>query len=78
MSRTYTWIGDDCPPEWERVGTIDVADPADVARARDRCLRIGTIYDGRTGSVAEPCTCDVYRERYDDVDPERGEGPVTL
>ncbi len=59
----YTWIGDDCPPDWERVGQIDVADPADVSWARDREYRIGRIYDGGTRSVAEPCAADVYREK---------------
>lgn len=58
----YTWIGDDHPPNWRCVGSIDVADPADTATARDRCLRIGGIYDGRTESVAEPCAADLYDE----------------
>lgn len=58
----YTWIGDDHPPGWRRVGSIDVADPADTATARDRCLRVGGIYDGGTDSVAEPCAADLYDE----------------
>lgn len=62
MRKHYTWIGDDCPPCWKRVGSIDVADPADVATALDRLRRIGTIYDGGSGSVAEPCTADIYAE----------------
>lgn len=62
-SPTYTWIGDDCPPEWERVGQIDVADPADTFTAHERGLRIGSIYDGGTSSVAEPCAADTYQER---------------
>lgn len=59
----YSWIGDDCPPQWKRVGTIDVADPADVQSALAKVLRIGTVYDGRSGSVAEPCAADIYAER---------------
>lgn len=59
---SYTWIGDDCPPGWRRVGQIDVADPADVHSAQDRGYRIGTIYDGMTFSVAEPCAADIYEE----------------
>lgn len=59
----YTWIGDDCPPNWKRVGTIDVADPADVEWALARDRRIGTIYDGLSYSVAEPCAADTYVER---------------
>jgi hypothetical protein len=62
----YTFIGDDCPPGYRRVGSIDVADPADVSTAHDRGLRIGSIYDGRSGSCAEPCTADIY-ERPDDT-----------
>lgn len=58
--RFYTFIGGDHPPGYRRVGSIDVADPADVATALDRGLRIGNIYDGRSGSVAEPCCADVY------------------
>ncbi len=60
---SYTWIGDDCPPNWERVGQIDVADPADTAWASDRGLRIGRIHDGGSRSVAEPCAADIYQER---------------
>ena len=59
----YSWIGNDCPPQWKRVGTIDVADPADVAWALDRGRRIGSIYDGKSYSVAEPCAADIYAER---------------
>lgn len=58
--RHYTFIGNDCPPGYRRVGSIDVADPADVASALDRGWRIGSLYDGGSGSVAEPCTADVY------------------
>jgi hypothetical protein len=69
MSKNYSWVGDDCPPEWKRVGTIDVADPADVATALDRGRRIGSIYDGKSYSVAEPCAADIYAERYDGIEP---------
>lgn len=62
-SKFYSWIGDDCPPGWKRVGTIDVADPADVEWALDHGRRIGSIYDGKTSSVAEPCAADTYVER---------------
>lgn len=62
MSKPYTWIGDDHPPGWKRVGSIDIADPADVHQANDRGHRIGAAYDGLSGSVAEPCTADVYHE----------------
>lgn len=58
----YSWIGDDCPPRWKRVGTIDVADPADVHSALQEGLRIGEIYDGKSYSVAEPCAADIYVE----------------
>lgn len=58
----YTWIGDDHPPGWRRVGTIDIADPADSASARDRGYRIGGVYEGGSGSVAEPCAADIYKE----------------
>lgn len=58
--KQYSWIGDDHPPRWRRVGQIDVADPADTRRAIDQGQRIGTIYDGGTHSVAEPCAADVY------------------
>ncbi|TCR01097.1 hypothetical protein [Neorhizobium sp. JUb45] len=60
--KSYSFIGNDCPPEYRRVGTIDVADPADVRRAEDRGYRIGTIYDGRSHSCAEPCAADIYEE----------------
>ena len=63
MTKNYSWIGDDCPPQWKRVGTIDVADPADIATALDRGRRIGSIYDGKSYSVAEPCAADIYAER---------------
>jgi hypothetical protein len=63
MTGIYTWIGDDCSTDWERAGSIDVADPADVAWARDQDFRIGSIYDGKTSSVAEPCAADIYRLR---------------
>lgn len=58
----HSWIGNDCPPGWKCVGTIDVADPADVRSALDRGFRIGTIYDGYSGSVAEPCAADIYKQ----------------
>jgi hypothetical protein len=67
MAPKYSWIGDDCPPQWKRVGTIDVADPADVATALDRGLKIGSIYDGKSYSVAEPCAADIYAERQEAV-----------
>lgn len=57
-----SWIGSDCPPEWRKVGTIDVADPADVSWALERDYRIGAIYDGKSYSVAEPCAADIYEE----------------
>lgn len=60
MTKHYSWTGNNHPPGWHRVGQIDVADPADTARAADRGWRIGSIYDGGSGSVAEPCTADVY------------------
>lgn len=58
----FSWKGDDCPPDWKRVGSIDVADPADVSWALDRDYRIGAIYDGMSHSVAEPCAADIYEE----------------
>lgn len=58
--KQYSWIGDDCPPNYKRVGTIDVADPAAVDSALNRGRRIGSIYDGYSGSVAEPCAADTY------------------
>ncbi len=61
----YTFIGDDHPPGYRRVGTIDVADPADVRSALDRGYKIGAIYDGQSYSCAEPCAADIY-ERPDD------------
>lgn len=63
LKKQYSWIGDDCPPEWKRVGTIDVADPADVEWALAHDHRIGSIYDGLSYSVAEPCAADIYVER---------------
>lgn len=63
--RSYTFIGDDHPPGYRRVGSIDVADPADVRQAQDRGYRIGMIYDGMTFSCAEPCRADIY-ERPDE------------
>ncbi len=74
MAKNYSWIGDDCPPQWKRVGTIDVADPADVSWALDKGRRIGSIYDGRSGSVAEPCAADTYIEREDE--PARAVPPI--
>jgi hypothetical protein len=62
MERWHSWIGNDHPPGWRWVGTIDLADPADVAWALDRDLKIGPHYDGMTGSVAEPCAADVYEQ----------------
>lgn len=59
-AKRYSWIGNDCPPDCRWVGTIDVADPADVSRAIDQGYKIGSIYDGRTYSVAEPCAADIY------------------
>lgn len=58
----YRWIGDDHPPGWRRVGSVDVADPADTRRALDQGYRIGSIYDGGSYSVAEPCCADIYRD----------------
>jgi hypothetical protein len=67
-SKGYTFIGNDCPPGYRMVGTIDVADPADVHSARDRGYRIGTIYDGYSGSCAEPCAADIYERPDEDFD----------
>lgn len=67
--KIYTFIGDDCPPGYRRVGTIDVADPADVHSARVRGYRIGTIYEGYSGSYAEPCAADIY-ERPEEPFPQ--------
>lgn len=64
----YSFIGNDCPPGYRRVATIDVADPADVRWAQDQDYRIGSIYDGLSGSCAEPCAADVY-ECLDDLLP---------
>ena len=58
----HTWIGDNHPAGWKRCGSIDVADPADTNWALDRGYRIGAIYDGYSGSCAEPCCADIYRE----------------
>lgn len=60
--RGYTWIGDDHPPGWKRLGSIDVADPADTQWAIERDLHIGSIYDGLSRSVAEPCRADIYEQ----------------
>jgi hypothetical protein len=62
MPKHYSWVESDCPPGWQRIGTIDVADPADVSSALDQGYRIGSLYDGRTGSVAEPCAADIFVE----------------
>jgi hypothetical protein len=56
----HTFIGDDHPPGYRKVGTIDVADPADVQRAQDRGYKIGTTYNGGSFSCAEPCAADIY------------------
>ena len=69
---SYTFIGEDCPPEYRYVGTIDVADPANVRSAHDRGYRIGTIYDGGSYSCAEPCAADIY-ERPDEEDEPAGD-----
>lgn len=58
--RRHTFIGDDHPPGYRKVGTIDVADPADVSRALDRGHKIGTTYNGGSYSCAEPCAADIY------------------
>lgn len=58
----HSFIGKDHPPNYKRIGTIDVADPADVSWALDQGYKIGTIYEGRSGSVAEPCAADIYEE----------------
>ena len=68
--KSYSFIGDDCPPSYRRVGTIDVADPADVRRAEDRGYRIGTIYDGRSYSCAEPWAADIYEELDEEPFPQ--------
>mgnify|MGYP000969785001 CR=1 FL=1 len=69
--RQYTWIGDDCPADWRCVGTIDIADPADVHSALDRGRRIGATYDGYSGSIAEPCAADIYER----ITPPVGSNP---
>ncbi len=61
-ARPCTWIGDDHPPGWRRVTSIDVADPANTAWACENHYRIGTIYDGGSDSAVEPCCADVYEE----------------
>lgn len=42
----HRWIGGDHPEGWRQVGTIDLGDPADIARAQDRGYRIGKSYLG--------------------------------
>lgn len=64
--RDATWIGEDHPPGWRRVTSIDVADPANTRWASENDYRIGTIYDGGTDSAVEPCCADVYER----VEPE--------
>lgn len=76
--RRYTWIGDDCPEGWRRVGSIDVADPADIVTARSKGRRIGEIYHGGSYSVAEPCCADTYArtplgERADELEWKVGD-----
>jgi hypothetical protein len=46
------------------VGTIDIADPADIFSALERGWRIAwdAIYDGLSGSVAEPCAANCFIE----------------
>jgi hypothetical protein len=61
-ARPRTWKGDDHPPGWRRVTSIDVADPANTAWACENHYRIGTIYDGGSDSAVEPCCADVYEE----------------
>ena len=72
-AKRYSFIGNDCPPKYRWVGTIDVADPADVNRAIDRGQTIGAIYHGGTYSVAEPCAADVY-----ELQDEQMSGPITI
>jgi hypothetical protein len=69
MKKTFSWVGKDHPPGWRRVGSIDVADPADVRLASGKGWTIGTIYDGGSGSVAEPCAADVYERLRSDGPP---------
>lgn len=61
-ARQHTWKGDDHPPGWRRVTSIDVADPANTRWACENHYRVGTIYDGGSGSAVEPCCADVYEE----------------
>lgn len=68
--RTYSWIADDHPSGWLRVGSIDVADPANIRWALDRGYSIGSVYDGRSYSSAEPCAADIYV----DIDEENNRG----
>ena len=60
--RQYAWKGDDHPPGWKRVTSIDVADPANTRWACENHYRIGTIYHGGSDSAVEPCCADVYEE----------------
>jgi hypothetical protein len=57
----FEWKAGSHPPDWEKCGTIDIADPADVQWALDRGYRIGVIYDGGTRGIAEPCHADIYK-----------------
>jgi hypothetical protein len=70
VRKGYSFIGDDCPPGYRRVGTIDIADPADVDSALDRGYRIGAIYDGYSGSCAEPCAADIYERPDEETLPQ--------
>lgn len=70
--KSYSFIGADCPPGYRRVGTIDVADPADVHSAQDKGYRIGTIYNGYSGSCAEPCAADIYERPDEEPFPQPG------
>mgnify|MGYP000302380624 CR=1 FL=1 len=67
----YTFIGDDHPPGYRKVGTIDVADPADTNWALDRGYKIGDIYDGLSFSVEEPCAADIYEQPDEEFSDER-------
>lgn len=73
--KSYSFIGSDCPPGYRRVGRIDVADPADVDRAHDRGYRIGSIYNGQSGSCAEPCSADIYERALFEIRDKTGEEP---
>lgn len=73
--KSYSFIGNDCPPGYRRVGTIDVADPADVHSAQDKGYRIGTIYNGYSGSCAEPCAADIYERPLFEICDKTGEEP---